>query len=147
MLAQAHDAEGSMRKTLVAVVAVVALGGAACSSNGGGSSGSPSSGGTASASGGCTTANATDLTKDDPFTLTIVDFAFKPDCFEAASAASITIKNTGTVPHTFTIDGTGIDVTIGAGDTFNGESAHLAPGTYPFHCKIHPQMTGTVIVT
>jgi len=138
-----------MRKTLVAVVALTALAGAACSSGGddnGGTTGATGGTGATSAS-GCTADNATDLTGDDPFVVTIQDLAFSPDCFSAASASSITIENKDSVTHTFTIDGTQVDVSINGGDTFNGESAGLDPGTYPFHCKIHPSMTGTVIVT
>ena len=96
---------------------------------------------------GCTAANAVDLTGNDPFTVTIQGLAFHPDCFAAKSASSITIQNKDSVTHTFTIDGTQVDVTIEGGTTFNGESAGLAPGTYPFHCKIHSTMTGTVIVS
>ena len=132
-----------MRKTLVAVVALTALAGAACSSGGDDNGGTT---GATSAS-GCTADNATDLTGDDPFVVTIQDLAFSPDCFSAASASSITIENKDSVTHTFTIDGTQVDVSIDGGDTFNGESAGLEPGTYPFHCKIHSSMTGTVIVT
>jgi plastocyanin len=134
-----------MRKMLIALVALTALAGAACGSGGndstGGATSSPT-GGTA----GCTANNATDLTGSNPFVITIKDLKFTPDCFAAKSASSITIENNDTVIHTFTIDGTQVDVSISAGKTFNGESAGLAPGTYPFHCKIHHTMKGTVIV-
>jgi plastocyanin len=132
-----------MRKGFVAMMSVLVLAGAACSKSS--SDSSPTSPAAPSAA-GCNDATATDLSSDDPFTVTIVNFAFQPDCFKAKSASSITIENNGTVTHTFTIDGTQVDVSINAGDTFNGESAGLAPGTYPFHCRIHTQMTGTVIV-
>ena len=139
-----------MRKMLIALLALTALTAAACSSGGndsGGSTGGATGGSTGGTAAGCTADNATDLTADDPFAVTIQDFAFTPDCFTAMSASSITIENKDTVTHTFTIDGTQVDVSIDAGQTFNGESAGLAPGTYPFHCKIHPSMAGTVIVS
>jgi plastocyanin len=42
-----------------------------------------------------------------------------------------------------------VDVDVQPGDVFNGESAGLAAGTYPFFCKYHRSvgMTGTVVVT
>ncbi len=135
-----------MRRIAVISIAVLSLAlvGTACSkSNTGGASGSPTGAGSGS---GCTEANAVDLTADNPFTITVKDFAFTPDCFKAASASSITIVNNDSVDHTFTIDGTQVDAPLPAGQTFNGESAGLAPGTYAFHCKIHTQMTGTIIV-
>jgi plastocyanin len=138
-----------MRKTLVALIALTALTGAACSSGGDDSGGTTgATGGTgATAASGCTADDAVDLTGDDPFVVTIQDLAFSPDCFAAKSASSITVENKDSVTHTFTIDGTQVDVSIDGGQTFNGESAGLEPGTYPFHCTIHSSMTGTVIVS
>jgi plastocyanin len=135
---------------LFVLMVVVAITGAACSSGddgGNGGSGAGSDGGGSAAEGGCTADNAVDLTGDDPFTVTIQDFAFTPDCFSAKSASSITVENKDGVTHTFTIDGTQVDVSIDGGQTFNGEPAGLAPGTYPFRCTIHSTMTGTVIVS
>lgn len=129
-----------MPKILIALAAALALSTVACSSK------SSSTGGTP-APAPCTSATATDLSANDPFTVTIQGLAFHPNCFTAKSSASITIENKDTVTHTFTIDGTPVNVTINPSSTFNGESAGLAPGTYPFHCSIHTQMTGTVIVT
>ena len=139
-----------MRKTLVAVIALTALAGSACSGggdNGGpdGSTGSSPTGATAAA--GCRAKDADDLTGDDPFVVTIKDLAFHPDCFRATSASFLTVKNKDRVTHTFTIDGTQVDVSIDGGQTFTGGSTGLAPGRYDFHCKIHPSMTGTVIVS
>jgi plastocyanin len=142
-----------MRKLFIAMVAVAALTGAACSSSSdtGSSPSQAAATGATGASGatgsGCTAATAVDLTGSDPFTVTIQGLAFHPDCFAAKSASAITIQNKDSVTHTFTIDGTQVDVSIPGGTTFNGESAGLAPGTYPFHCKIHSTMTGTVIVS
>jgi plastocyanin len=137
-----------MRKTLVALISLTALAAAACSSGGDGTGGSTGDGATgATSAAGCTADNAVDLTGDDPFVVTIQDLAFSPDCFAAASASFITIQNKDSVTHTFTIDGTQVDVSIDGGQTFNGKSAGLDPGTYPFHCKIHSSMTGTVIIS
>jgi plastocyanin len=142
--------ETNMRKLLIAVVAMVALSSAACSSDDGGGASSPNAaetGATGSTGAACTADNAVDLTGDDPFTIMIKDFAYNPSCFAAASASSITITNEDAVTHTFTIDGSPVDVSIPAGETFNGDSAGLDPGTYQIHCTIHPTITGTVIVS
>jgi plastocyanin len=139
-----------MRKMLIGLVIVTAVTGA-CSSDGGGgetgSTGGSSTGGGSTGPAGCNADNAVDLTDDDPFVVTIQDLAFHPDCFTAKSASTITVENKDTVTHTFTIDDTQVDVSIDGGQTFRGESAGLDPGTYPFHCKIHSFMTGTVIVS
>ena len=122
-------------RRIVLVLAAVALVGGACSSGDKGGGG-----------GACTEANAVDLSGDNPFTVTVHGFAFIPNCFKASSTSAITIVNQDAKPHTFTIDGTQVNAPLPPGETFNGESAGLAAGTYPFKCTIHPTMTGTIIV-
>ena len=138
-----------MRKPWIVLAAVLALVLAAC---GGDDEAPPAATGDTGAATGATGATGTgdcvDLTSGDVFTITISDFAFDPDCLTARAAQSISVVNEDSADHTFTIDGTEIDVTIPAGETFNGEpvSGVLEPGTYDFHCRFHPSMTGTITV-
>ena len=135
-----------MRKYLVVLAVLVVSTGLACS-KGTPSATSGSSPAAASVAGdGGAAAACPDLSADNPFVITIRNTAFEPSCFTAAGSSSITIVNMDPVDHTFTIDGTQIDVTIAAGETFNGESAGLKPGEYTFHCSFHSSMTGTVTV-
>jgi plastocyanin len=97
----------------------------------------------------CTEANATDLTADDPYTVTIHNFRFTPDCFVSDfNSASIAIENKDGVNHTFTIDDTLVNAPLRPHHTYkHGPGGGLLePGTYPFHCSIHPEITGTMIV-
>lgn len=143
-----------MRRGSFAVIAVLALAAAACggdSSSGIAGGIEPTDGGGAvitesPAGGGCTEDNATDLSGDDPFTISIENFRWTPDCVMASGSASITVVNDDAVDHTFTIPGTQVNAPLPGNQTFNGESAALAPGTYEFLCTIHPAITGTIIV-
>lgn len=73
-----------------------------------------------------------------------------PITISLASKQSVKWRNAdGTVPlHTVTSNTGGQfdsgDMTDGATFTFNFSG--LGQGTYPYHCTIHPGMTGTVIV-
>jgi len=148
-----------MRKALLVSLAVVTLAVAGCSKSSStnsatGSTGTTGTTGTTGATGtgpsGATgvPANCSDLTSGSVFTLTQQNFAFHPACVIARSQQSISIVNKDSVLHNFTIEGTQVDVDIQPGTTFNGESAGLAAGTYPFFCKIHRSsgMVGVIVV-
>jgi plastocyanin len=139
-----------MRKLAIVLVAVLGLGLVAC---GGGDGGGDTTGPTGSATGatgatGATASGCEDLTSGAIFTLTISGFAFHPDCFTAKASQGITIVNEDSATHSFTISGSQVDVTIDAGQTFNGEpvTGVLEPGTYDFFCRSHPSMTGQITV-
>jgi plastocyanin len=73
-------------------------------------------------------------------TVTIADMRFTPGCVATSSAATLTVKNSDSLPHTFTIQGTGADVRIDPGKMASVPLSGLAPGTYPVICRFHPQM-------
>lgn len=77
-------------------------------------------------------------------TLEIADFAFSAPA--SAPGATVTVSNRDDFPHTASADDGSFDsgtVNAGAAGTF---AAPSAPGAYPFHCEIHPQMNGTLTV-
>jgi plastocyanin len=79
-------------------------------------------------------------------TITISGMAFG-DPITASSGATITIVNKDTVEHSVTSDPKGpfdTDVDGGEQKTF---TAPTQPGTYPFLCKYHSNMKGTLTVT
>ena len=108
--------------------------------------GSPSGTTAIGSSSGCTETNATDLTGDDPFTITTKALAFKPDCLMVSSAASITLVNKEGLRHNFHPLRTDVTLDFRHMETFEGGPLGLPPGSYDFVCTIHPSMTGTIIV-
>jgi plastocyanin len=85
--------------------------------------------------------------KDTPGTneVLIQDMAFDPVTLTISANTTVTWTNKDPVAHTVTSN-TGVfdSGNIQANKTFS----HLfdTPGNYPYHCIIHPSMTGTVIV-
>lgn len=82
-------------------------------------------------------------------TVTQANYTFSPSTFTVASGDTITVKNgTPGTPHTFTIDGQNVDVTVSPA-TSQDVKIDLPPGTYPFFCRFHQAsgMTGTLKVT
>ena len=75
-------------------------------------------------------------------------FVFSPNTVTIAQGGVITVKNVGTVPHTFTIQSNGINHVMSPGTSVK-VTINLAPGTYPFVCTFHQSqgMTGTLTVT
>lgn len=83
----------------------------------------------------------TDIPDD---TVVIADMAFDPPQLVVAPGTTVTWTwDDGTIPH---------DVTFDDGpasplqDTGTWTRTFDQPGTYPYLCSIHPQMTGTVVV-
>ncbi len=75
----------------------------------------------------------------------IIDFAFQPATRHAILGDTIGWKNFGAVSHTTTSD-TGVwDSGIMASGAVFGWTPE-ATGTYPYHCILHPDMTGVIIV-
>ncbi len=126
-----------MRRSTLALAVVLALFGTACS-NGDGDGGP----------GG--TEDCVDLTaRGDTFTIRMEDNEFLPACFTANAAQSIRVVNDDAGLHSFTLEGTSIDVDIAGGETFEGDpvTGVVEPGTYQLICKYHlPGMTGEVRV-
>lgn len=78
--------------------------------------------------------------------VTIDNFAFAPSALEASVGTEITWTNKQGSPHTITADdGTFASDNVAKDGSFSFTFA--TPGTYPYHCEIHPNMTGTITVT
>lgn len=79
-------------------------------------------------------------------TVSIKDFAFNPADIQAKVGDTITFTNNDSAPHTATLD----DGSCSTGTISPSSSDGLtftAAGTYPFHCKIHTSMHGTITVS
>jgi plastocyanin len=71
--------------------------------------------------------------------------AFSPDTLEVDAGTTVTWTNTDSVAHTSTSNATGWDSgIISPGRQFS--FTYQTPGTFPYHCAIHPGMVGTVVV-
>ena len=78
----------------------------------------------------------------------IKNFAFEPKAVTIKVGQTVTWTNQDSAAHTVAGDG-GIDSGIDSGDLPKGKSYSKtfdAEGTFDYHCSIHPQMKGQVIV-
>lgn len=84
-------------------------------------------------------------TADPTVPVTIAGFAF-PATITAKVGDVVGFTNDDGAPHTATLDdGSCTTENIAQGAT--GSLAFSAAGSYPFHCRIHPNMTGTIEVS
>ena len=119
---------------VIGFIAVVALTMGACSSSS--STPSPSAPPPAASAGAATSAGA----------VTIADFAFAPATITVAVGTTVTWTNKDTTAHTVTLDdGSATSDDIASGSAY--QHTFSTAGTFTYHCKIHPTMTGTVTVT
>jgi plastocyanin len=80
-------------------------------------------------------------------TVQLKDFSFEPTCVQAATGAALTLDNSGSAEHSFTVKETGINVDVNAGATGTASLDGIAAGTYTVVCTFHPQMVGALRVT
>ena len=114
--------------SLIAGIAIIA-GTAACSDD---NNGTP------------TTADITVTTGASTKTIT----AFSPNPFTMALATNggkVTWVNSDGVEHDLESDSPLFDFDLSPGAT--GSATFTAAGTYPYHCSIHPNMVGTIVIT
>jgi plastocyanin len=75
----------------------------------------------------------------------IVEFSYEPDPVVVQAGGKVTWQNQDTAPHTATADDGSFDTgTIENGKL--GSATFKEPGTFTYHCEIHPTMHGTVEV-
>ena len=142
------------RRNLVIVAAIAAslFVATACSSSSSSSSsaGSGSTSTSTSTSSTSSSAGVTDVTGKSTFEIDQANFSFTPSTLGGSAGQKITftIKNVGSVPHTFTIDSMNVDVTVSPGSETTVDVTFPTSGTVEFYCKFHKAsgMTGTLEV-
>jgi len=109
-----------------------------------GTSGTPAAGATAATGSPGSTGGA-----EADVEASVNNYLFDPDPLEVSSGDVLAVRNGNTrTPHTFTVVGEDVDLTLGPLETKTVEIT-LEPGTYDLICRFHETlgMTGTLIVT
>jgi plastocyanin len=137
-------------RSMIALVAMLILG-AAC--GGDGSAGGPYGGGGASPTTGGVAGGDDDGEGEDDgngsaaVTVQVNNFLFAPSDIEVAAGSEIEVKNgNANTPHTFTVEGTDVDLELSPMDS-EDVTIDLDPGSYDVICRFHGQMTATLTVT
>lgn len=129
-----------MRRTVVALtlLAAAAVLAAGCGGSGGYGDGSPTTTAAPTTSGAGTPASGTAVAIDN--------FAFSPATLQVKMGQQVTwTNNQQGVAHTVTADGGAFDHPMPSGATFSFAFANA--GSFAYHCKIHPSMHGTIVVS
>lgn len=85
-----------------------------------------------------------------PNTIEMRGIAFKPPSLTVAAGTAVTVDNLDDVDHTITggtpdaPDDALFDLVLDAKET--GEISVAEPGTYAYFCRVHPSMTGELVV-
>lgn len=69
---------------------------------------------------------------------------FSPQATTITHGQSVCWQNSSAVLHTVTDNGGAFDTNLPVGQIF--VHTYAVAGTYPYHCKIHAGMTGTITV-
>jgi len=148
--------ESRMRSRAMIALAALLLLGAACGSDSGGAGGpyggggaSPTTGGGAAGGGGDDGGGGEDDGGGGSAAVTVQvnNFLFAPSNIEVAAGSEIEVKNgNANTPHTFTVEGTDIDLELSPMDS-EDVTIDVDPGSYDVICRFHGQMTATLTVT
>jgi plastocyanin len=86
---------------------------------------------------------------EDEFQLVAADLAWDQTDLEMTSGTEVRVEvtNEDTAQHSFTFDEASVDEVVAAGEDATVTFTAPAAGSYPFRCKFHGAMTGTVTVT
>lgn len=131
----------------VTATALIALGLAACgSSSGYGSSATGANSTTTTTTASAGEYGSTPSGETSPGA-SVVAKDFSLTSASVAVGTQVTFENTGPSTHTMTADDGSFDTDRVAPGSSAKVTAPSTPGSYTFHCKIHPSMTGTLTVT
>jgi plastocyanin len=129
-----NHSTGHRLALMFASLAAVALLASAC---GGSSSGSPTT----------TTSGSGSHASTSTAHVTIQNFKFSPATLTVKPGTKVSVTNKDTATHTLTSNTGKFDT----GDIqFNSTGSFTAPsqpGSYGYHCTVHPFMVGTIIVS
>jgi plastocyanin len=91
------------------------------------------------------TGNSSNSSMNMPNMVTIQNFAFSPATTTVKAGTKVTWTNQDSTTHHVVSDTGAFD----SGNLNSGQSYSFTfnkTGSYPYHCSIHPSMTGTIIV-
>lgn len=96
--------------------------------------------------GGRSTASQTPVVSEEQaVSVEIRDYAYSPNDLTVRPGTKVTWTNRDAAPHDATADDKGWKTDILANGDI-GSVTFDTPGTYPYHCSIHPYMKGTITV-
>ena len=74
-------------------------------------------------------------------------FSYAPNPARARVGQRVLWRNADTMTHTATANGGAFDTGLVATGALSAPVAFSAPGTFPYFCGLHPNMTATLVVT
>ena len=81
-----------------------------------------------------------------PNTVIIQNFAFSPNSLTVKAGTNVTWINQDSTTHTVTSDDGAFQSSGNLNKGDNYTFTFTKAGTYPYHCSMHPSMTGKIIV-
>jgi len=79
-------------------------------------------------------------------TAAIESFSYAPALIQVSLGTKVTWHNAGAQFHTVTSDSPGRPFDLSVDPDKDASFTFALAGTFPYHCGVHPQMKGTVVV-